>query len=149
LGRLLDESGARRLIIDLRLNGGGDFLLGQQFLLPVLQSRPAINRSGGVYVITGPGTFSAAMVNALDLRQKVNAILVGEATGARPNSYSEHGDFRLPNAEVGVSYSIRYYRFGADADSAVVPDRRIQPTWEHFRSGRDPVVEWILAQPIQ
>lgn len=149
LGRLLDESGARRVIIDLRLNGGGDFLLGQQFLLPVVQSRPTINRSGGVYVITGPGSFSAAMVNALDLRHKANAILVGEATGARPNSYSEHGDFRLPNAGLGVSYSIGYYRFGADADSAVVPDKRIQPTWEQFRSGRDPVVEWILAQPIQ
>ena len=149
LGRLLDESGARRVIIDLRLNGGGDFDLGRQVLLPVLQSRPAINRSGGVYVITGPGTFSAAMVNAIDLRRNANAILVGEATGARPNSYSEHGDFRLPNTGIGVSYSIRHYRFGADADSAVVPDKLVQPTWEQFRSGRDPVVEWILAQPIQ
>jgi hypothetical protein len=149
LGRLLDESGARRIIIDLRLNGGGDFDLGRQLLLPVLQSRPAINRSGGVYVITGPGTFSAAMVNALDLRHKTNAILVGAATGARPNSYSEHGDFRLPNTGLGVSYSIRHYRFGADTDSAVVPDKRIHPTWEQFRSGRDPVMEWILTQPIR
>ena len=149
LGRLLDESGARRIIIDLRLNGGGDFDLGRQFLLPVVQSRPAINRSGGVYVITGPGTFSAAMVNALDLRHKANAILVGEATGARPNSYSEHGDFGLPNSGLGVSYAIRYYRFGPDADTAVVPDKRIQPTWEQFRAGRDPGVEWILGQPIR
>ena len=149
LGRLLDETGARRIIIDLRLNGGGDFELGRQLLLPLLQSRPAINRSGGVYVITGPGTFSAAMVNAIDLRHNAKAILVGEATGARPNSYSEHGDFRLPNAGLGVSYSVRHYRFGMDADSAVVPDKYVQPTWEQFRSGHDPVVEWILAQPIE
>jgi hypothetical protein len=132
----------------MRLNGGGDFELGRQFLLPVLQGRPTINRPGGVYVVTGPGTFSAAMVNAIDLRHKANAILVGEATGARPNSYSEHGEFRLPNSGLGVSYSIRYYRFGVDADTAVVPDKRIQPTWEQFRAGRDTVVEWILAQPL-
>ena len=149
LGHLLDETGARRIIIDLRLNGGGDFELGRQFLLPLLQSRPAINRSGGVYVIIGPGTFSAAMVTAIDLRHNATAILVGEATGARPNSYSEHGDFRLPNTGLGVSYSVRHYRFGMDADSAVVPDKHVQPTWEQFRSGHDPVVEWILAQPIE
>lgn len=149
LGRLIDESGARRVIIDLRLNGGGDFTLVRRFLLPVIQSRAAITHPGGVYVMIGPGTFSAAMVNALDLRQKANAILVGEATGARPNSYSEHGEMRLPKSELRVSYSTRSYRFGADADTAVVPDKRIEPTWEQFRAGRDTVMEWILAQPIR
>jgi C-terminal processing protease CtpA/Prc len=148
LGRLLDESGARRVIIDLRLNGGGDFTLGRRFLLPVIQDRPTIDRPGGVYVITGPGTFSAAMVNARDLRHEANAVLVGEPTGARPNSYSEHGDLTLANSGLQVSYSTRYYQFGADADSAVVPDEHIEPTWEDFRAGKDPVIDWILQQPI-
>ena len=96
----------------------------------------------------GPGTFSAAMVNALDLRIKSNATLVGEPTGARPNSYSEHGDFRLPNSGLRVSYSTQHYRFGEDSATAVEPDQRIEPKWEEFRSGRDAVLDWILAQPI-
>lgn len=100
-------------------------------------------------MITGPGTFSAAMVNALDLRHNASAVLVGEATGAQPNSYSEHGEMRLPNSGLRVSYSTRYYRFGADADAAVVPDTRIEPTWEQFRAGREQVMEWILVQPIR
>jgi len=140
LGRLLDRSGARRLVSDLRRNGGGDFTLVRRYLLPVLGDRR-------VYAIIGPVTFSAAMVNALDLKRESNAVLVGEPTGGRPNSYSEHGEFPLPHSGLRVSYATRYYRFGEDADTAVEPDRRIEPTWQDFLSGRDPVLDWILAQP--
>jgi hypothetical protein len=73
-------------------------------------------------------------------------MLEGEPTGARPNSYSEHGELRLANSRLQVSYSTRYYRFGTDADTAVVPDEHIEPTWGHLRAGRDPVIEWILLQ---
>jgi hypothetical protein len=149
LARLLEDSGAERLVIDLRRNGGGDFQLFRSLLLPVIRGHPALRHAGSVYAITGPITFSAAMVNALDLRREVNAVLVGEPTGARPNSYSEHGEFRLPNSGLGVSYSTRHYRFAADSDTAVVPDVQIEPTWEQFRSGRDPVLDWILAQAIR
>jgi hypothetical protein len=145
LARLLDESHARRLVIDLRRNEGGDFDQFRRLLLPIIKARSAINRKGGMFVITGPGTFSAAMVNALDLRNEANAILVGAATGMRPNHYGEHGEFRLPNSGFRVSYSTQYHRFGADTDSAVIPDRSIEPTWAEFRAGRDPVMEWILS----
>ena len=98
-----------------------------------------------MFVITGPGTFSAATINALDLRNEANAILVGSPTGMRPNHYGEHGEFRLPNSGFRISYSTRYYRFGADTVSGVVPDQGIEPTWTEFRAGRDPLMEWILS----
>ena len=144
LGKLLDESHARRLVIDIRRNGGGDFTRFRQVLLPLLKSRPAINRKGGLFVITGPGTFSAATVNAVDLRTEANATLVGSPTGMRPTHYGEHGEFRLPNSGFLVSYSTQYHRFGSETDAAVVPDQHIEPTWDEFRAGRDPVLEWIL-----
>ena len=147
LGRVLDQSAARRIVIDLRRNGGGDFTLVRRYLLPVLKARPAIDHAGGVYAIIGPVTFSAAMVNTLDLKRELTATLVGEPTGARPNSYSEHADFQLPNSGLRVSYSTRYYRFGEDSATAVQPDRRIEPTWKDFQLGRDAVLDWILSQP--
>ena len=146
LARLLDESQARRLVIDLRRNQGGDLERFRRLFLPMIRGRSAINRKGGLFVITGPGTFSAAAVNAIDLRNEANAILVGAPTGIRPNHYGEHGEFRLPNSAFRVSYSTQYYRFGADTDSAVVPDQHIDPTWAEFRAGRDPVMEWVLSQ---
>jgi len=123
-------------------------LSSRNVLLPLLKGRGAVGHAGGMYAIIGPRTFSAAMVNALDLRNELDATLVGEPTGARPNAYSEHGDFVLPNSGLRVSYSTRHYRFGADSATAVDPDRRIEPDWQDFRSGRDPVLDWILAQPI-
>jgi hypothetical protein len=145
LARLLDESHARRLVIDVRRNQGGDLEQFRQILLPIIKARAAINRKGGLFVITGPGTFSAATVNALDLRNEANAILVGSPTGMRPTHYGEHAELRLPNSGFRISYSTRYHRFGSANDSAVVPDRHIEPTWAEFRAGRDPVMEWILS----
>jgi hypothetical protein len=147
LARLIDESQARRLVIDLRRNQGGDLDQFRRLLLPIIKSHAAINRKGGLFVITGPGTFSAATVNALDLRNEANAILVGGPTGMRPNHYGEHAEFRLPNSGFRISYSRQYHRFGADTDNAVAPDQRIEPTWDEFRAGRDPVMEWILSKP--
>jgi len=146
LARLLDESHARRLVIDLRRNQGGDMEQFRRLLLPMIKARAAINRKGGLFVITGPGTFSAATVNALDLRNEANAILVGAPTGMRPTHYGEHGEFRLPNSGFRISYSTQYYRFGAETDAAVMPDQNIEPTWTEFSQGRDPVMEWILSK---
>ena len=145
MAQLLDESRARRLVIDLRRNQGGDFQRFQAFLLPVIEARPAINRAGGLFVITGPGTFSAAGVNALDLRKRAHAILVGTPAGIRPNHYGDSAEFRLPNSGLRISYATQYHRFGADTESEITPDKLIAPTWEEFRAGRDPVMEWILS----
>ncbi len=149
LGKLIDESHARRLVIDLRRNQGGDFTRFRQVLLPIIKARAAINKKGGLFVITGPGTFSAATVNALDLRNQANAILVGSPTGMRPTHYGEHAEFRLPNSGFRISYSTQHYRFGVETDSAVVPDQQIEPTWADFHAGRDPLMEWILKERIQ
>ena len=146
LARLLDESHAQRLVIDMRRNQGGDLTQFRRLLLPIIRARTSINRKGGLFVITGPGTFSAATINALDLRNEANAILVGGPTGMRPNHYGEHGELRLPNSGFRISYSTQYYRFGADSDSAVVPDQRVEPTWTEFQAGRDPAMEWILSR---
>ena len=145
LAKLLDDSHARRLVIDLRRNQGGDFQRFRALLLPIIEARPAINRAGGLFVTIGPGTFSAAGVNALDLRNQAHAILVGAPAGIRPNHYGDSAEFRLPNSGLRISYSTQYQRFGAATDSEIAPDKTVEPTWEEFCAGRDPVMEWILS----
>ena len=137
----------KRLVIDVRQNTGGDFNKGR-YLLSGLMKFEAFRQRGRVYVITGRATQSAAMVNALDFRKEINAILVGEPTGGRPNSYSENDEFRLPNSNLEVSYSTRYYKFQDTDTPAVMPDKIIEPSWDSYPSGRDVVLEWILAQPL-
>ncbi len=51
----------------------------------------------------------------------------------------------LPNSRIDVSYSTRYYKF-LPADQLVSPDKEILPTWADWVAGRDPVLDWIIAQ---
>ena len=141
----VDSHPTMRLVIDLRQNGGGDFFEGRKHLIAPLKKRPAINQKGHLFVVVGRQTFSAAMANAVDFRKETNAILVGEPIGERPNSYSENDEMTLPQSRLVVSYSTKYYKFLDDDIPAVMPDHRIDPSWEEFHAGRDPVMDWILS----
>jgi len=82
--------------------------------------------------------------NAIDFRDKTKAMLVGEPIGEKPNSWSENDEFVLPNSHLTVSYSTKFYEF-APGQKVITPDHVIAPTWEEFRAGRDPVLEWITG----
>lgn len=136
---------ATRLIIDMRWNPGGNFAKGREYLLYKLILMPALNRGGHLFVITGRGTFSAAMTNSTDFRRETEAILVGEPTGGRPNGYQENYMFTLPHSKLRVSCSMLKYRFQPDSTvDAVFPDQRIDPDWRLFKAGKDAALEWIL-----
>jgi hypothetical protein len=145
--REMAAAGATRLVIDLRGNGGGDYTRVRGGMIPVLQ-RAGFGARGRLYVLTGPRTFSAAMNNAADFRSMLRAVLAGEPTGARPNGYQENDGMRLPNSGIEVGFSTRYYRFQDEDTPGVLPDQRIEPTWADYAAGRDPVLEWVLAQPL-
>jgi hypothetical protein len=144
----MDEHKARRLVIDLRDNSGGDFNKVRRLLIPGLRARTTVSTPGRLYVLTGPATFSAAMTNAVDLRRNLHAILVGEPTGARPNGYQEGASFTLPNSHLKVTVSTRYYQFQAEDTPGVLPDHYAPPNWRDYRAGRDPALSWVLAQPL-
>jgi hypothetical protein len=144
----VDSSNPKRLVIDLRQSYGGDFIKFQTYLLRELKQRPAFRKPGSLYVIIGRGTISAAMVNAIELRKELNVLLVGEPTGSKPNNYSENDELTLPNSHLQVSYSTRYYKLQDQDTPSVIPDKLIEPSWEAYPAGRDPVMEWILTQPL-
>ena len=139
---------AKRLIVDMRWNEGGDYTKGRQYLIEKVMYMPALNRAGHLYVITGRGTFSAGMTNVTDFRRETEAILVGEPTGARPNGYQENHWSTLPLSKLRLSCAMLKYRFQPESDTdAVFPDERIDPNWRLFSSGEDAALRWILAQP--
>jgi hypothetical protein len=131
----------------MRQNSGGDYTQGREHLIYNILFRRTINSKGHLFVIAGRQTYSAAMTNLTDFRRETDAIIVGEPTGARPNGYQESDRFTLPNSQLQVSCSILYYQFQDKDAPAVLPDKRIDPDWTAYREGRDPIMEWILAQP--
>jgi len=142
----LESHAPKCMVIDMRQNPGGNYTLARSHLIYKIQFLPALNRAGRLFVVIGRGTFSAAMTNATDLRRQTEAVLVGEPTGARPNGYQELSAFALPHSELHAFCSIRHYRFQDRDTPAVLPDKRIDPNWADYKAGRDPVMEWILAQ---
>jgi hypothetical protein len=144
----IKEHSPRRVVIDMRQNRGGDFTKVRGRILPGLKQNSLLRKPGALFIVTGRATQSAAVVNAIDFRKEMNAIIVGEPTGGRPNGYSEHGDFKLPNSHLVVGYSSRYYKFQDQDTPAVMPDKLIEPDWQSYKAGRDPVMQWILAQPL-
>lgn len=141
LWSFVDSHPVQKIAIDLRQNGGGDFNVGRKYLVDELARRPKLRP----YAIISGRTFSAALKNSIDFRQIAHATLVGETIGERPNSYSENDEMTLPNTRIDVSYSTRYYKFLPD-DQLVAPDKEILPMWSDWVAGRDPVLDWILAQ---
>jgi hypothetical protein len=143
LWALVDSKPVEKIVIDLRQNGGGDYKVGHRDLVSELAKRPKLK----AYVITGNRTFSAAMNNAVQFRDEAHATLVGQPIGERPNSYQERRSFRLPNSGLEVSVSTQFYKFVSDdSPNQVVPDKRIETTWDDFLAGRDPMMDWILSQ---
>ncbi|HEX3887298.1 MAG TPA: hypothetical protein VHW05_07350 [Phenylobacterium sp.] len=145
---LIDEVHPGKLIIDMRDNGGGDNTIGYAALIRPLKARADLNQTGRLYVLVGPLTFSAAMNNAAQFQDETKAILVGQEIGEKPNSYQEPRQSRLPNSHLIVRASSLYYRFREHGPNAVAPNRTILPSWADVKAGRDPALDWALAQPI-
>lgn len=139
----LQEHRSRQLIIDLRENYGGDFFAGL-ILAQQLVLADGIDWRHGVYVLTDAGTFSAAMSNAAQFSQILNAKRVGQATGAKPSGYQDMGQFTLPHSELIVTYSKRFYRFSDTMPSALFPDVGIETKLEHYQQQQDPVLAWVF-----
>jgi hypothetical protein len=86
--KTVDAFPVDRFVFDLRNNGGGDSSLIQP-LLSALEQRYVSGQlaSAQLYLLIGRGTFSSALLNALQLKEAPFAKLVGEPTGGQPNHY--------------------------------------------------------------
>jgi hypothetical protein len=135
-----------KIIIDMRLNGGGNFDKGLKLMLPMFLNFNALHPGVKYYVVIGRQTFSAGMSNAVHFRDCLDAKLVGEFTGANPNGYQEIKWFRLPNSMLTASCSQLYYTFQKKNSNGVLPDKKIAPSFEDYKQGNDPVLNWILKK---
>lgn len=135
------------LVVDLRLNNGGDNTLNAP-LIQHIRANPELNRRGHLYAIVGRLTFSAAMNCAMDLEKKTAAIFVGEPTGSSPNQYGDAAEIVLPHSQIVIRLSTRYWEDGGPADrrEALEPQIRAELSSKDFLTNRDPALEAILSR---
>jgi hypothetical protein len=131
-----------KVVFDLRNNAGGNSEVWAP-LRRAINNTPALRPKGRTYVIVGPGTFSSGMLNALELKEQIHAIVAGEPTTERPDHYGDVRRFQLPNSHIGVSYATQYFRVLAGDPPSLLPELRAPLTVADFFAGRDPVMEAI------
>ncbi|HEY4785732.1 MAG TPA: S41 family peptidase [Bacteroidales bacterium] len=134
-----------KFIFDMRYNEGGNSTQGTDFITK-LAGFTAVNQKNKLFVIIGRATFSSAIINTIDFKQKTNAILVGEETAGKPNHYGETRFFRLPSSQMVVNYSTKYFQFVKRELKTITPDIMIEPSFSDYKKGIDPVYEWIANQ---
>jgi hypothetical protein len=143
-----DRTGIDKLILDLRMNGGGNNFLTPSVVERVVQ-RPRINRRGHLFVIIGRSTQSAAE-NLVDrLERDTAAVFVGEPTGERPNMYGDPQPFTLPESKIIVNISSLYWQDMGPRDTrdTTGPEIAAELTETDFEKGVDPAME-AIARPL-
>jgi hypothetical protein len=131
----------RRVIVDLRLNGGGDNTT-YGYLLAALREK-VVNRQGRLFVLIGRATFSAAANFAADLDRYSKATFVGEPTGGFVRGWGDTVAVPLPASGLTAHIAARYWDFRkatGDKRLGVNPDRKVNVTVSDFLKGRDPVL---------
>jgi len=135
-----------KLVIDVRHNGGGN----SEILNPLLEamaSNAVLRPSGGVYVLSGPDTFSSGLMAAMRLRTRFQAMVAGEPTRERLNHYGNMGTFNLPNSGIQVAYSTRYFIQAEGDPETLEPELLVPLTASDYFAGRDAVLEAVLHLP--
>ena len=137
---LFQRADTRRLIVDLRRNGGGNNYLGEALRKGIGHAH--INRPGGLYVLIGPKTFSAAQNLASRLERETFATFVGEPTGGTPN---HHGDAKVATgAATGLTVMVStlpwFDSYPQDQRPWIFPDLLVPETFADWHAGRDPVL---------
>ena len=146
------------LVLDLRLNGGGDLTTTRSFMKELHGLVP-----GRLFVLTSPWTFSAAISSLGYLEQSAPArvTVVGDPVGDRLEFFSEGSVVELPRSGLSVLHATERhdYRNGCRsardchgevvrhpiAVASLAPDVPAPWTIEVYLAGRDPGMEAVAA----
>jgi hypothetical protein len=149
--RVHDEIAAtkpEKVAFDLRLNRGGNGSLLPSLIRAIIQSE-SIDCRERLFVIIGPGTFSAAQMFVNALERYTQATFVGEPTSSKGNAYGDSRKIVLPHSGITVRASIYYWQewHPMDDRDATTPAIPALLSFEAYSNNSDPALDAILASP--
>jgi hypothetical protein len=139
------ESRPRNLILDLRLNNGGNY----EAMFPIAKSLinfQASRPDARLFVIIGRNTLSAAQ-NFIGLLDDVcEPIFVGEPSGSKPNHAGDDTLVTLPYSGIMASISCAYHQTNfRDGREWIAPGIPVGLSSEEYLGQRDPAIEAITS----
>ena len=140
----LDRPDVQRLVIDVRNNTGGDNTLLRPLLVALFRSKE--NHRGGIYVVTGPKTFSACQNFVNRLGNYADVIFVGGPTGENVNFYGDPAGITLAHSHLEAAVSRLWWQDEDPRDDrrATFPELAVVSTFADYVAGKDPAVDLAL-----
>jgi Tetratricopeptide repeat len=143
--KFADANPVDRMVLDLRLNGGGNNFLNMPIIHDLIRS-DKINQRGKLFVVLGRQTFSAAQNCVNELEIHTNAIFVGEPTAANPNHYGDAATIQLPNSGIRVQASTLWWQDVDPRDTRpwTPPYLNVELSSADYRNNIDPVLAMVM-----
>jgi hypothetical protein len=139
LRKLARTNKVRRVVVDARLNGGGD----NTTYWPLVDAMRAAGRKA--VLLVGRKTFSAAGNFAAVVDAQTRARVLGEPSGGAPNQWGDSAPVDVPSLGLTVHVAVEDVQaVPADRRLAVMPDVPVALTAADFFAGRDPVLARAL-----
>ncbi|HUK12812.1 MAG TPA: hypothetical protein VLW17_05875 [Thermoanaerobaculaceae bacterium] len=145
VSRFVDANPVDKLVIDVRLNGGGNNYLNLPLLHWILRC-DKVNQPGKLFTIIGRQTFSAAQNFVNMMAKYTGTIFVGEPTGEAPNMFGDPAGIVLPNSRLEIRASTLWWQDMDQRDMRrwQAPQVAAEASFADYRRGVDPAIEAVL-----
>jgi tetratricopeptide (TPR) repeat protein len=145
LATFIESNPIEKLVLDLRLNRGGNGTLLRPLVTALIKSK--INQPNKFFTVIGRSTFSAAQFLVNDLEHYTDTIFVGEPSGSKGNIYGDSRKIILPNSGITVRVSIYYWQDWHPLDSRewTAPQLTAELSSEEYRTNVDPALKLIAG----
>jgi len=132
----LDDNDVEKLVLDLRLNGGGNNYLNKPALTTMVRADPHVQ----TFTILGRRTFSACQNLVNELSRWTGTVFVGEPTSERVNFYGDVKTTELPHSGLRVHASWLWWQNldPRDTRDALYPDLATDLSSTDYATNRDP-----------
>lgn len=147
LAETLIKEQIRNLVVDVRLNNGGEAQISFSLYRNLLKYSGTVKNSR-IFLITGRNTFSAAQdfISFLDTYFN-NIILVGEPSSSKPIHIGDETLFMLPNSGAVGSIATGHHqitRTSRDHRQWINPAIPVELSSVEYFNNQDPVMKTIL-----
>lgn len=143
--KFVEENEVERLVIDLRLNAGGDNFNNKAVITGLIKSEK-INQTGKLFVILGRRTFSAAQNLVNEIENYTNAIFVGEPTAENVNFFGDARSETLPNSKLQIRLSFAWWQDKNPWDKRpwTAPSIAVELKFADYIKNYDPILNTIF-----
>lgn len=142
----IEKNEVERLVLDVRLNGGGNNYLLKPIITGLIETKK-INRPGKFFVIIGRRTFSACQNLVNEFSNYTNAIFVGEPTAENINFYGDNNRITLPKTQTRVLLSFAWWQDKPQWENAawLAPQVAADMSFADYQQNTDPSLNACLA----